>query len=208
MFFRTVLETIETDAATPRARRHAQTQREILDAAWRLAEQTGVAGLSFREVAREVGMKAPSLYTYFDSKDALFDAMFAEGYHQLGAAVSEWTDEVAGAEPVAALGTVLGHWIRFCQASLARYQLMFTRAIPGWTPSEAAYAVSVAEYERMQNALVDLGITRPEDLDLYTAVASGLAAQQIANDPNGDRWVRLAPDAARMFLDDVARRNQ
>lgn len=152
-------------------------------------------------------MKAPSLYTYFDSKDALFDAMFAEGYHQLGAAISDWTEEATDAEPVAALGTVLAHWIRFCQESLARYQLMFTKAIPGWSPSEAAYAVSIAEYERMQTALEGLGIARPEDLDLYTAVASGLAAQQMANDPNGDRWVRLAPDAARMFLNDLERRN-
>ena len=207
MFFLTVLDPL-TETSTIRERRHRQAGREILDAAWELAEETGIAGLSFREVARAVGMQAPSLYTYFDSKDALYDAMFAEGYRQLGEAVTEWTAQVEDLEPVDALGTVIGLWIRFCQESIARYQIMFTRAIPGWSPSEAAYAVSANEYERMARALEPVGISRPEDLDLYTAVASGLAAQQIANDPRGDRWVRLAETAAHMLLDDIARRTR
>ncbi len=112
-------------------------------------------------------MQAPSLYTYFESKDALFDAMFTEGYLQLGEAVVDWVADDAGEEPADVLGTVIGRWIEFCQASLARYQLMFTRAIPSWQPSEEAYAVSVREYERMTESLIRLGITTAEDLDLY-----------------------------------------
>jgi len=34
-------------------------------------------------LAREVGMRQPSLYAYFDSKSALYDAMFADGNRQL-----------------------------------------------------------------------------------------------------------------------------
>lgn len=189
-----------------RARRRQLGRREILDAAWRLAEAAGIAGLSFREVARAVGMQAPSLYTYFESKDALYDAMFAEGYRQFGEAIDEWAIQVDGDEAAEALGTAIARWIHFCQDSIARYQIMFTRAVPGWEPSPDAYAVSARQYERMTESLIAVGITEPEDLDLYTAVASGLAAQQIANDPTGDRWVRLAPTAARMLLDDIARR--
>ena len=191
-----------------RERRRRDTGRDILDAAWRLAEETGIAGLSFREVARSVGMQAPSLYTYFDSKDALHDAMFAEGYRQLGEAVAGWTAQVDGLDPVDALGTVIGLWVGFCQESIARYQVMFTRAIPGWRPSEDAYAVSRQVYEQMTVALEPFGISEPEDVDLYTAVASGLAAQQIANEPGGDRWVRLAPTAAQMLLHDIETRKQ
>lgn len=193
---------------SPRQRRHSETRREILDAAWELAEVHGIAGLSLREVARAVGMKAPSLYTYFGSKDGLFDAMFAEGYSQLGEAVTGWISRVDGEKPAVALGETVGQWIRFCQASLARYQIMFTRAIPGWQPSEEAYAISVGEYQRMAQALTAFGVTSAEDLDLYTAIASGLAAQQMANDPTGDRWTRLAPTAAHMLLNDIQRRNR
>lgn len=191
-----------------RERRRKETGREILDAAWELAEDTGIAGLSFREVARAVGMQAPSLYTYFDSKDALYDAMFAEGYRQLGEAIDEWDELSEDAEPADMLAAVIAQWIRFCQASIARYQIMFTRAIPGWRPSEEAYAASQDVYEQMTTGLGPLGIATTEDLDLYTAVASGLAAQQMANDPDGDRWVRLAPTAARMLLDEINRRTR
>lgn len=193
---------------TIRERRRRDTGRDILDAAWRLAEETGIAGLSFREVARAVGMQAPSLYTYFDSKDALHDAMFAEGYRQLGEAITDWTAQVDDLDPAEALGTVIGLWVGFCQESIARYQIMFTRAIPGWRPSDDAYAESQQVYDQMTAAIESVGISDPEDVDLYTAVASGLAAQQIANDPGGDRWVSLAPTAAQMLLNDISARNQ
>lgn len=152
-------------------------------------------------------MQAPSLYTYVDSKDALYDAMFADGYRQLGEAVTKWTIEVDAHDPVEALGAMIGRWIGFCQESLARYQIMFTRAVPGWQPSEDAYSLSVLEYQRMAAALNRFGVAEPEDLDLFTAVASGLAAQQVANDPTGDRWVRLVPTAAQMLINDIRRRN-
>ena len=190
-----------------RQRRHQQTKREILDAAWVVAEEHGIAGLSFREVSRRVGMQAPSLYTYFQSKNALFDAMFAEGYRQLGEVADVWMDRVHGLDPQEALGVVTQEWIRFCQTSIARYQLMFTRAIPGWQPSPEAYSTSTQVYVKMTEELTRIGIAKPQDLDLYTAVVSGLAAQQLANDPTGDRWVKLAPVAARMVLDDIQRRN-
>ena len=193
--------------ASPRQRRHEQTRREILDAAWTLAERNGIAGLSLREVARNVGMQAPSIYTYFESKDALFDAMFTEAYLQLGEATDEWSDRIDGFETDEAMAYLIQEWIRFCQASPARYQLMFTRTLPGWEPSPDAYAASTHEYARMVEALAPLGITEQGDLDLYTAVVAGLAAQQLANDPEGDRWVGLAPIAARMVLRDIQRRN-
>jgi AcrR family transcriptional regulator len=189
-----------------RSRRHDETRRQILDAAWGLAERDGIAGLSLREIARRVGMRAPSLYTYFDSKDALFDAMFTQGYLELEDMIEQASPELAGSDPVAAVERMLVHWIRFCQDSPARYQLMFTRAIPGWSPSTEAYAVSERQYRRMAEDLERIGIAGPEALDLFLAVSAGMAAQQLANDPTGDRWVRLAPQAARMVLEQ--RRNR
>lgn len=185
-------------AVDVRQRRREQTRRDILAAAWRLAERDGIAGLSLRDLAREVGMRAPSLYTYFDSKDDIYDAMFAEGYAEL----EEFTAELAldPDDPVGTLTAAIERFLAFCQASLARYQLLFTRVIGGWEPSPQAYAASVRTYDTMIAAFAALGIDDPAALDLFTAVTSGMAAQQIANDPGGDRWVRLAQDAAEMFL--------
>ena len=62
-----------------RAERREATRAEILDAAWELVTAEGLAALSLRDLARRVGMQAPSLYSYFDSKHAIYDAMFAQG---------------------------------------------------------------------------------------------------------------------------------
>src|ERR1700712_1526999 len=70
-----------------RAERHHATRTRILDAAWVLARARGLAGWSLRDIADEVGMRTPSLYVYFDSKNALYDAMFADGYAALMARI-------------------------------------------------------------------------------------------------------------------------
>src|SRR5437870_9135304 len=65
------------------AERHEATRAEILDAAWQLVRAEGLAALSLRDLARKVGMQAPSLYSYFDSKHAIYDAMFLQGNLEL-----------------------------------------------------------------------------------------------------------------------------
>ena len=190
---------------TARARRHDATRQEILDAAWAQAEEAGVAGISLRSLAAAVGMQAPSLYTYFESKDAIYDAMFADSYEALSRFSEEITVEVTDLGRVDALTMAIDRFIGFCQQSPARYQLMFTRAVPGWEPSPDAYAVSVRSYAEMAEALASLGIVGEEALDLYTAVSAGLAAQQMANDPAGDRWRRLARSAMEMLVEHLDR---
>ena len=64
------------------AERRAATRREILDAAWQLAGERGLAGFTLSDVAGLVGMRAPSLYTHFDSKMAIYDAMFGDAWAQ------------------------------------------------------------------------------------------------------------------------------
>ena len=190
---------MSTSAPLPvRERRRRQTRAEILEAAWRLAERDGIAGLSLRELAGEVGMRAPSLYTYFESKAAIYDAMFAQGYRELD--TFEATLELDPDDPVGTLERSAELFVDFCCASVARFQLMFTRAVPGWEPSPEAYAVSVASYERSVEELALLGIDEPRHLDLLTALFSGLASQQLANDPDGDRWRRLSREAAEMYV--------
>ncbi len=44
---------------------------EVMEAALALVAERGVAGASLRELARRLGMSQPSLYHYFESKEAL-----------------------------------------------------------------------------------------------------------------------------------------
>src|SRR3954447_26357468 len=65
------------------AQRRQERTAEIVAAAWELAREEGLAGVTLHGLAREVGIRQPSLYEYFDSKLALYDAMFADGNRRL-----------------------------------------------------------------------------------------------------------------------------
>jgi AcrR family transcriptional regulator len=172
-----------------------------------LASRSGLEALSLREIASSVGMQAPSLYSYFPNKAAILDALFADGYHALDEEIAAITAALPeGASPRQRLGRLLAGWIGFCQADPARYRLQFTNAIPGWTPSVEAYASSQASYGRLCDYLALAGITDPDDVDLCTALSAGLIAQQMANDPDGDRWLRRVDDVVDMFLAHVSSR--
>src|SRR5215468_7886796 len=67
-------------AVTPRERHRLQTREEILDAALAVMAEQGVAALNLTEVARRVGLRQPSLYQYFDSRTAVYDALFERGW--------------------------------------------------------------------------------------------------------------------------------
>ncbi len=74
---------IEKSVRNRQAERRDATRAEILEAAWDLARINGLGGLSLGDVARRIGMKTPSLYWYFESKHAIYDAMFVQGNEQL-----------------------------------------------------------------------------------------------------------------------------
>jgi len=189
--------------------RRAQTVREILDAAWQLAAQSGLDALSLREIAARVGMQAPSLYSYFPSKAAILDALFEDGNSRLGDVLASVHEALpANAAPRRRLVELLTAWIGFCQADQARYRLMFTSALPGWQPSESAYRSSLDNYQRLSDYLALAGVTDPGDLDLCTALSAGLVAQQMANDPHGDRWSRRVGEVVDMFLLHTASRDR
>lgn len=180
-----------------RAERREATRAEILEAAQELMREQGVAGLSLRDLGQKVGMRAQSLYSYFDSKEAIYDALFAEGFRQyldLRRAVPSTGDPRADFRAVCRL------FLDFCLEDPARYQLLFQRTIPGFAPSPESYAPSVEGLELTRQLLVDAGADDPADLDLFTALTTGLIDQQISNDPGGDRWYRLLDDALDMFF--------
>ncbi len=181
-----------------RERREA-TKAAILEAAWEIVHDRGLAGLAMRDLAQRLGMTAPSLYGYFESKDSIFDAMFIQGNLDL-------LDRARSQIPPPDLGVrdslVAGarFFIEFCNEDTARFQLLFQNAVPGWAPSTEAYAVAIEVLEELGEHLAACGFTTQADLDLWTALTTGLASQQVANDPGGERWIRLVDPAVDMYM--------
>ena len=61
-----------------REARRRSARAAILDAAWSLVREDGLAALSIRDLAARAGITTPTVYAYFDSKHAIYDAMFGE----------------------------------------------------------------------------------------------------------------------------------
>lgn len=149
-------------------------------------------------------MQPPSLYSYFDSKNAIYEAMYAQGAQQF---VDEQRASMPTSDdPPEALKLALRFFVEFCAADLARYQLLFQRTIPGFEPTPASFKISEDNLAEVGALLARCGVTEPEMLDLFTALGTGLADQQLSNDPGGDRWIRLIDDAVEMFYEHITKR--
>jgi AcrR family transcriptional regulator len=179
-----------------RAERHEATKAEILDAAWELVRAEGLAALTLRDLAAKVGMRPPSLYSYFASKNAIYDAMFLQGNLEL---LRRYEAAPEFGDPVDALRWSARTVVEFGTEDPARAQLLFMRTIPGFEPSAETYEVAKQLLALGTAPLERAGIPA-RFMDLWTGVVSGFVWQQIANEPGGDRWVRLVDDVVDMFL--------
>ena len=189
----------------PRARRRQATIDEVLTAARDLAHERGLASISMRELGARVELHASSLYQYFPSKDAIYDALFAQGHRELHAWMAGFDRD---GKPVDVLKRGSRRFVEFCLADAVRYQLLFQRTIPGFAPSEASMDLAWQSYRDLVAALADAGVTDQADIDLWTAIQMGITGQQWANDPGGCRFADHIEPAVDMFLAHVKRRRR
>jgi len=99
-----------TAIETARTLARRQVRAEILEAARRHLADGGAEGLSFRAVARDLGMPSSGVYRYFDSRDALLTALIIQSYDSLGEATEQSLERSVGWSPrerwVAAAATI------------------------------------------------------------------------------------------------------
>ena len=65
-----------------RRRRHVDTRDLIVTEAIDIITTLGVGALSLGEIARRIGVRTPSIYTYVDSKADLYDELFRRGWQE------------------------------------------------------------------------------------------------------------------------------
>jgi len=195
-----------------RQRRRQETIEQVLDVAVAVMAEQGVAGLTLGEVARRMGIRPPSLYVYFDGKSALYDALFERGWLLALAETRAAAARMTRTDPLADFRHGLEVFVRWAVEHPAYSALMFWRPVPGFAPSERAYAPAVALNEHGRAAIVrlrDAGIL-PRDVDVehvyrtQTALVSGVISQQLSNAPDEPfatgTWTTVLPDLLDMWL--------
>ena len=187
------------------AQRREERVAGIVATAWDLARTHGIGGVSLHALAREVGIRQPSLYAYFDSKNALYDAMFADANREL----LEQLDAVKlPGDARAAVKAFMKAFVNFAVTDVARCQLLFQRPIPDFEPSPESYAYAQEVLRRAVAVLHAAGMRSQGDVDCFVAMVGGLIDAQISNDPSGNRWTRHLNRLIDMYLDEVERRGK
>jgi AcrR family transcriptional regulator len=195
--------------AERRQRNREEVRQAILEAARAVMHEQGVAALSLREVARRVQMQAPSLYAYFPSKMALYDALFLQAVRLR----AEYRDrEEARREGFwDRLEGRFESYMRFAQENPELYHLAYERPVPGFVPSPENLAEAFQAPAGLEQMLTDAAATDEVVLDVPVAHARdlligmihGLTAHHIANEPElpvgSGRFGSQIPAAIALF---------
>lgn len=209
-------ETMTTGDSIQTAGERRQQYREAiiedtLTIAREMMRKDGVAALSFNAIARRLGMKPPSLYTYFDSKNNIYDELFRRGFLEFTRCMDERPCQDGPLREN--LTSAMQTYMRFAQENPDLYQLMFQRPVPDFVPSDESMAVSLAALEKartqfagiLESGELAFDIPVEEALDLHIALQHGLTELHLANNPElpvGEgRFGKLVPQAVQLILD-------
>ena len=185
---------------------------DIIQIARDMIRADGAASLSFNAIARELGIKPPSLYTYFDSKHAIYDELFRRGWTLFLQQTEAEKYAVRDGSVSDKLTSFIEAYMRFAQENPDYYQLMFQRPVPDFIPSDESLATSftLLAYgtEYLQDVLasegIDPGMPLEQARDILIALTHGLTEQHFANNPElpvGEgRYGGLIHQAVRVLL--------
>src|ERR1700753_2165709 len=116
----------ETGNAQARPYHHGDLSRALVEAARRILEAEGPAGLSLRAVAREAGVSPAAPYHHFKDKTELLDAVAHEGWHALDMAIAEGRAAASDCRE-GVLGIAMAS-VTFAQPNPQLYRLMYHMA--------------------------------------------------------------------------------
>jgi AcrR family transcriptional regulator len=174
---------VTTDAPQRRRDRlRAETLAEIRAIAFRQVRQEGVGSISLRGIAREIGMTPGALYSYYDTRDALVDAMIADVYTALAERMERARESRPATDPAGRVLAVAKVYRDWAIADPEEFRLVYGDAVPGYRSSDSRPA---AEAEHRACAVF-------RDL-----VAESWPSASSRQPPIGWRWADLTSDFAR-----------
>ncbi len=127
-----------------RAYGHELLRRNVVEAADRLLREEGPDALTVRRVAKTLDCSTKIIYTLFQGKDGLADALYLEGCAGLAQAIARVPK---AATPAAYLRAVAFAYWTFALANPGYYMVMFGGAIPNYQPSATSIHSTATAFE-------------------------------------------------------------
>jgi AcrR family transcriptional regulator len=164
---------------SPGTYHHGNLRAALLDAAERKLPETGVDGLSLRELARELGVSHGAPRRHFPDKQALLDALAVTGLQRLGEEVDAALASAEG-DFTDRLTAFASAYVRFATRSPELLELMFLRKDTATTEevrlaNERAFAAPLALIQGARER-GEIDASDPDRADVaILAVLQGLA---------------------------------
>jgi AcrR family transcriptional regulator len=181
---------------------HGNLRLALLEQAELTLRERGVAGLSLRELAREIGVSHGAPRRHFADRQALLDALAEAGFARLGADLRR-AGERAGADFESRLRASATAYVRFATRDAALLELMFAAKHSSGAIDEAAeraFAVMLALIEQGQaEGAIENGPPERVGLVLF-ATLQGIAALVAGGIVSAQLLDGLVADAIANFL--------
>ena len=119
---------------------------KILNAASELFLEGGVSALSVRAIANRAGISTIGIYSHFQGKQGILDALYIEGFNLVREAMDVVIDGQASREQV--LESCRGY-LEVGEKYEAHYRLIFGESDIGYQPSEEAIAARDKAFSKL-----------------------------------------------------------
>src|SRR5262245_20660369 len=139
-------------ASARRSYHHGDLRAALLAAAGRLLEEEGAEAVSFRAIAREVGVSQTAPYNHFESKEHLLATVAEEGFRAFTASQRAAARTRPPRRRLQALGRA---YVAFASAHPQLYRLMFGVGLADWKRYPPLAEAALAAGAPVQQALVD-----------------------------------------------------
>lgn len=184
-----------------------ESRARILQAASELFLDGGMAALSVRAIAKRAGLSTIGIYSHFEGKQGILDALYIEGFERVADAMDVARDNLSPRERVLASAQA---YLAVADEYRAHYRLIFGEVDEGYQPSPAAQDVSERAFGKLIKGVGHLlhdSASLPEKqklaLEVWAIVHGyvGLKNHAVAHAvPNVD-WNELALVAVKTRLD-------
>lgn len=121
---------------------------KILQAATTLLLEKGLAGMSVRAIAKLAGVSTIGIYSHFQGKQGILDALYIEGYQHVGEAMLA---AIKIADPKAAAVEGARLYLEVAKTHEAIYRLIFGEVDFDYEPGEEARAAALEAFGHLVN---------------------------------------------------------
>ncbi len=186
---------------------------KILHAASNLFLQGGTAALSVRAIANSAGVSTIGIYSHFEGKQGILDALYIEGFEYVIEAM-----DVAelGLSPREAVLKATSNYLDFSQTHKAHYRLIFGESDAGYSPSVQAKSVGVKAFAGLTAVAGEmLGETASQtskqacSLQLWALIHGSVSLRNhaVAELVNMENWQSSVLQAVAILIDGLVKDN-